>query len=273
LNHLEAKQTILRALLFLSDAQRLVVQGISLLETGYANWGPDPLKGAGSNNMGAITDGSYRQGQPADSTQFLHQDHRPATAQEIASGDFIILHGDKVKVYTTAFKKYPSPEEGFADVARVALKPNVNAAIVANDLYGVSSAMFANHYYTGSSPTAKQNIDAHDRALSNAIHSIISATGDINPFAKGGSGSPALPLPSVFFPSGSWPVSSILPSILRLGSRGLYVKAWQEKVGVRDDGEFGPKTVSATKAWQVANGLNPDGVVGPLTWEKAHEKV
>ncbi|MFD0556252.1 putative peptidoglycan binding protein [Stackebrandtia endophytica] len=34
------------------------------------------------------------------------------------------------------------------------------------------------------------------------------------------------------------------------------------------DGQFGPKTLSATKSFQSANGLDSDGIVGPMTWPK-----
>lgn len=270
MNHLEAKAAILRALPALTPAQRLIVQGVSLLETGYGNWGADPLKGAGSNNMGAITDSSYKQGDPADSSQFLHQDSRPATAKEIAAGDFTTVNGDKVKVYTTAFAKYASPEAGFQAVAKTALKPNVLGAINARDLYGVSSAMYANVYYTGTKPTAKQNIDAHDAALSSAVNKILTATGDPNPFSQGGSGTPAIPLASASPPSQSLPGSSISRSILRLGSQGALVELWQEEVGAKVDGDFGPKTEDLTRSWQVSHGLFPDGVVGPKTWSAFH---
>jgi peptidoglycan hydrolase-like protein with peptidoglycan-binding domain len=57
--------------------------------------------------------------------------------------------------------------------------------------------------------------------------------------------------------------------ILRIGSTGPAVTAWQMLVGVVADGQFGPLTAEATKTWQRARGLEPDGVVGPKTWARA----
>ncbi len=60
--------------------------------------------------------------------------------------------------------------------------------------------------------------------------------------------------------------------LLRLGSRGVYVRYLQQKllsklytVGVVD-GIFGQNTLSAVRAFQSENGLTVDGLVGPATW-------
>ena len=53
--------------------------------------------------------------------------------------------------------------------------------------------------------------------------------------------------------------------MLRQGSTGPAVAAWQKKIGVTQDGIFGPQTTAATKAWQAAHGLTADGIVGPQT--------
>jgi peptidoglycan hydrolase-like protein with peptidoglycan-binding domain len=55
---------------------------------------------------------------------------------------------------------------------------------------------------------------------------------------------------------------------IRLGSKGELVKFLQLRLGLVDDGVFGPKTEAAVKAFQKQYGLTPDGVVGPRTWEK-----
>lgn len=263
MNHQEAKETILRALPTLSFPQRLVVQGISALETKYGNWGEDPARGAGSNNMGAVTDPSYRGGQANDS-QFLHEDSRPATPKELAQGSPSIIH------YITAFRKYPSPEAGFKDVARTALKANVNAAIADNDLYGVSQAMYDNVYYTGVLPTPKENIDAHFKNLNAKIQSITKATGDVNPFQ----GELAETIPPLgpestqpLFPRSLPLPSSISQSILRIGSVGFSVKVWQKILGITVDGIFGRKTDVATRVYQSTHHLKVDGIVGPKTWQ------
>jgi Transglycosylase-like domain/Putative peptidoglycan binding domain len=43
------------------------------------------------------------------------------------------------------------------------------------------------------------------------------------------------------------------------------VRALQEKLGVKADGAYGPKTRAAVKRFQRAHGLSPDGVAGPQT--------
>lgn len=40
----------------------------------------------------------------------------------------------------------------------------------------------------------------------------------------------------------------------------------QRKLGIDDDGRFGPLTEDAVKAFQKRKGLEQDGVVGPITW-------
>lgn len=56
--------------------------------------------------------------------------------------------------------------------------------------------------------------------------------------------------------------------LLKLGSKGEYVKKIQEKLGLSADGSFGPGTEKAVKEWQSKNGLTADGIVGDGTWGK-----
>ncbi|WP_437550819.1 peptidoglycan-binding protein [Sorangium sp. So ce367] len=58
----------------------------------------------------------------------------------------------------------------------------------------------------------------------------------------------------------------VVRQILRFGSRGEDVAAWQRVVGVEPDGIFGRETERITREWQKRHGLGPDGIVGPLTW-------
>ena len=53
---------------------------------------------------------------------------------------------------------------------------------------------------------------------------------------------------------------------IRQGSRGPDVVAWQNVIGIKADGNFGPGTRKATIDWQRAHGLTADGVVGQATW-------
>ena len=46
--------------------------------------------------------------------------------------------------------------------------------------------------------------------------------------------------------------------ILRKGSRGEGVKLLQRKLGLKDDGDFGPATERALKNWQRSKGLSVD---------------
>lgn len=53
---------------------------------------------------------------------------------------------------------------------------------------------------------------------------------------------------------------------LRRGDSGDAVKIVQAKVGVDDDGTFGPATEAAVRDFQRKHGLVPDGIVGPASW-------
>lgn len=54
--------------------------------------------------------------------------------------------------------------------------------------------------------------------------------------------------------------------ILRRGAKGALVKALQAKLGLPQDGIFGPDTEAKVRAFQQAQGLGADGVVGPKSW-------
>jgi putative chitinase len=54
---------------------------------------------------------------------------------------------------------------------------------------------------------------------------------------------------------------------VRRGSTGDAVKRIQRKLGLVQDGDFGPATERAVMAWQRENGLDADGIVGPKTLE------
>lgn len=226
MNHLQAKQIVDLALPTLSEPERLVVRGISDLETSYGQWGSDPLLGAGSNNMGAITDGSYKQGNPPNANQFLHTDTRPWTPED--GGE---IPADGQIHYSTAFVKYPTPADGFIAVARTALKANVRDAIKTGNLRNVSAAMRANRYFFGIHPTKaerlkgmttaqgiEKNIDDHAKRLSQCIADMTKATGELNPFndvlmqrllAETGVTQTKLPLYSGFLSSEWGPESSL----------------------------------------------------------------
>ena len=53
--------------------------------------------------------------------------------------------------------------------------------------------------------------------------------------------------------------------LLRRGSRGVTVRAMQEKLGIDADGIFGGGTERAVREYQTANDLKADGLAGPQT--------
>lgn len=53
---------------------------------------------------------------------------------------------------------------------------------------------------------------------------------------------------------------------IQQGSKGVDVKYLQARLGLSQDGDFGPKTKGAVQMFQRAHGLTADGVVGPRTW-------
>ena len=56
--------------------------------------------------------------------------------------------------------------------------------------------------------------------------------------------------------------------VLKQGHSGDLVEAIQERLGLRVDGVFGPRTKNAIKAFQISVDLKGDGIVGPMTWKK-----
>ena len=55
-------------------------------------------------------------------------------------------------------------------------------------------------------------------------------------------------------------------SMLKKGDMGPSVKKLQQLLGVKDDGNFGPKTEAKVKSFQKSKGLVVDGLVGQKTW-------
>lgn len=65
-------------------------------------------------------------------------------------------------------------------------------------------------------------------------------------------------------------VKKPFPGEIRLGSKNKRaVKEIQTRLGIKVDGDFGPKTEAAVRAFQKQNPScgRPDGVVGPRTWK------
>lgn len=68
--------------------------------------------------------------------------------------------------------------------------------------------------------------------------------------------------------TGEIPPRAAITETLRRGSKGDAVKQIQRKLGLAEDGDFGPGTEAAVKKWQGANGLVSDGVIGPASIAK-----
>ena len=111
-----------RAAPSMPEAERQYVLAVARGE-GFYGRGWKPGEGAGSHNWGAVQGTG-----PAGS--FLHLDH----------------HADGTP-YHAPFKAYHTDEEGFLDMARILLKPNVKAAVAKGDLQGAVLAQHSNHYF------------------------------------------------------------------------------------------------------------------------------
>lgn len=62
------------------------------------------------------------------------------------------------------------------------------------------------------------------------------------------------------------PANPAVGTLIKQGSTGNAVKAWQKIVGTKESGVFDATLVQLTKAWQTQHGLKADGIVGPMTW-------
>jgi peptidoglycan hydrolase-like protein with peptidoglycan-binding domain len=264
----------------LAPIEQLAVRLVAKRETQYgAGWDaknkpPREAFGAGSNNMGAVTTTSTLPG-----TFFVHGDSRfdPKTG--------------KVVEYSAKFSRHATPQEGFAELARVLLfvpdgsrrRDNVAQALERRSLLELAAAMRANRYFLGVKPM-QEAIEEYAEGLATRYEQIKSSTGeDYFDAPKAGPGSPE--------ESGSEPesqssqsarqylqrLSASLP-VLRHGARGDVVGVMQFEIGCEPDEFFGPKTEAALRLFQQAHGIEtdiapsgkplPQGQCGVKTWAK-----
>lgn len=242
--HLQAREQADRSLhqtfkneeIVLDETRHLA--GVGCLETTYG----DGWKGAGrgSNNMGAIQAGSSWHGDT-----FEYTDTHP--------------NADGTSTpYRIAFRKYPTPEAGWADLAKV-MYVNMKRHVVrlrakANDTYGVSQTLHDTHYYEGFGTTVAERIRNHYRALSRSLASA-------DTFIADRRHTPPEPEALVTIP----PTLHRGAGFVRPSEREA-VRQLQRELRVVSDGLFGPFTEGAVRAYQKLHGLVVDGIVGPKTW-------
>lgn len=207
------------------------VQAIGALETQYgAGWRG---AGVGSRNWGAIQCGASWPGD-----RFLYSDTHPNDDGTSTT-------------YRAHFRKYPTDEDGAADLVRVVYcnkgrDQRVLVPAMLGDTLGFSRGLYQTGYYEGFGPTVESRVRNHHNAVRKCL---LAAAREI--------GEP-------------WPDGSPLSQVtLRRGSIGPAVREWQRLMGLVADGVFGPITETATIKWQQEHGAKPDGVVGPATWETA----
>ena len=206
--------------------------GVGTLETQYgAGW---KGAGVGSNNMGAIQAYGSWSGE-----RFSYTDTHP--------------NPDGTSTpYTIAFRAYPTPLDGWVDLARIMYSGSRRDVLLVasrGDTYSVSELMRRTGYYEGFGPTQHDRIRNHMLALRRAIVKADSAAGLSVPY---------LPLEGV-------PVG--VPATVRFGSKGESVKTLQRELKLAADGIFGRITERTLAEYQVDHRLVPDGVCGPATWQ------
>ena len=200
--------------------------GIGWLETRYGNgWSG---AGVGSNNIGAIQAGSSWAGDT-----FEYTDTRPNP------------DGSSTP-YRVRFRKYPTLEAGWRDLARVAYAGSrhcVRVAAERGDTYSVSQYLHETRYYEGFGGTIAERRWHHFIALRKALW-----VADVEVGIE-------VPRQDL-----------AIPSTVRYGSTGETVVRLQKELRVQADGIFGPLTDHAVRTYQRGAHLLVDGVVGPATW-------
>jgi peptidoglycan hydrolase-like protein with peptidoglycan-binding domain len=68
-------------------------------------------------------------------------------------------------------------------------------------------------------------------------------------------------------------IPTVSMQLLKMGSRGDFVKKLQTLLGVKSDGIFGKNTMNAVRLFQEKHGLTNDGICGPKTWAALLTKI
>lgn len=88
-----------------------------------------------------------------------------------------------------------------------------------------------------------------------------------------GAGPIVIPTSPDIVPASYQRQSPPLARVMKRGMKGADVAAWQRRLNIPADGDFGGKTELATKVFQKSHGLPQDGQVGPLTWAAAQQSA
>lgn len=239
----EAYALSLRVSPELTDAEREYALIVARHESFYGR-ATKPAAWVGTHNWGAV------------------QGQGPA-------GSFVATdtHADG-SAYQGKFKRYNSDDEGWLDLVRILLKPNVRAALAKGDAAAACTAQRANRYFEA--PLAK-----YQAALERNYAFWKTATGRAGalsfPLASNGlsesSGSPSsLGPPFVIRRNASLPVLSD-------GSYGDAVRMLCLLLGHTDiTPRYDVNMRAQVAAWQEAHGLVADGVCGPNTWNALLQK-
>lgn len=162
-----------------TESEIQAVQAIAHLESSYGRGWKGKAKG--SNNWGAIQCGSCKKNGRCDpNTSF---EHRDSTPQPDGTN----------KWYVTCFKKYPTPEEGAADLIKTLFRSKRKAvkgsdkemtrgellsdAAARGDLRGFSEAMYDTVYYEGTGKDKATRVQRHMGAMQRALESMTKGTG------------------------------------------------------------------------------------------------
>jgi len=202
-----------------------LAQAICGLETGYAStW---KGAGVGSNNMGAIQQGSWH------GKVFTYADTHPNA------------DGTSTK-YSIGFRWYDTPFAGVLDVIKVVycafpIRAKALEAAARGDVLAFSTALHTPPvYYEGFGATNQERVAHHHNAVLEQLRQQCAALGEELPEVE--------PLP-------------VLHPALLIGCKGPAVEVWQRIVGAKVDGDFGGATQTATRAWQHTHKLPETGVV------------
>ena len=175
-------------------------------------------------------------------------------------------HHEDGSPYAGKFRRYHSHEEGFLDLVRILLKPNVRDALKTGDATAAVVAQRANRYFEAPLEKYREALIRNYAAWSAAM----GREGVLNFPPLGRSMAPMSPVPS---PSASYSTTLRgqvvrLPT-LRVGCQGNAVLALTILLGMpRSVSVFDAEVEGYVRVFQARSRLVTDGIVGAKTWER-----